>query len=81
MGVSYSLLQGWGPHGGRGHGGDPTEAAAAAPAGSGGDGDIGEPVLTGKSLYSCSQGRVRRRGRRCSDANEAVIIFRSIWAV
>lgn len=59
MEVFYSLLRGWGPRGCMCHRGDPTEAATAAQAGSGDDGDIGELVLTGKSLYSCSQGRVR----------------------
>lgn len=77
MGVSHSSLRGWGPV----PWGDPTEAATVALAGAGDDSDTGEPVLTGKSLYSCSQGRVRRWGRRCSDANEAVIIFRSIGTV
>lgn len=37
---SYSLQWGWGPHRG-----DPTGVARAAPAGSGDDGDAGEPVL------------------------------------
>lgn len=60
MGVCYSSLRGWGPQGGMCHRGDRTEAATTALAGSDDDGDIGELVLTGKILYSCSQGRVRR---------------------
>lgn len=63
MGVS-PLAARMGSPGWHCHRGDPTEAAAAALAGSGDDGDIGELLLTGKSSYSCSQGRVRRWGRR-----------------